>query len=111
MKTYSAIEVRKRFGQILDEAAAGERIVIERAGQPIAGLVPLADLEAHDPEARKRRQLAALERIRRRAAWIQRTHGPFEKDAATIVREDRDARTAKIMRVLREAREEEGDRS
>lgn len=105
MKTYSAIEVRRRFGRILDEAAAGERIVIERAGQPIAGLVPLADLEAHDPEARKRRQLAALERMRRLAERVQRESGPFKKDAATIVREDRDARTAKMVRVLREAQE------
>jgi prevent-host-death family protein len=105
MKTYSAIEVRKHFGQILDEAAAGERIVIERAGQPVAGLVPMADLEAHDPEARKRRQLAALERMRRLAQRVQREYGPFGKDAATIVREDRDARTAKIVRVLREARD------
>lgn len=108
MKIYSAIDVRKRFGQILDEAAAGERIVIERAGHPIAGLVPLADLEAHDPEARKRRQQAAIQRMRRRAAWIQRVYGPFEKDAATVVREDRAARTEKLMRVLREDRERRG---
>ena len=109
VKTYSAIDVRKRFGQILDEAAAGERIIIERAGQPIAGLVPLVDLEAHDPEARKRRQLDALERIRRRAARIQRLHGPFEKDAATIVREDRAARTEKLVRVVREAQQRRRD--
>jgi len=104
MKTYSAIEVRKRFGQILDEAAAGERIVIERAGQPIAGLVPLADLAEHDPETRKRRQLAALDRMRRLSQQVQREFGPFEKDAATIVREDRAARTEKLMRVVRESR-------
>jgi len=109
MKTYSAIEVRKRFGQILDEAAAGERIVIERAGQPIAGLVPLADLAEHDPEARKRRQLAALDRMRRLARRVQREYGPFEKDAATIVREDREARTTKLMRVLRESHERDSE--
>ena len=40
MKTVSALDVRKRFGQLLDEAAAGERLLIERAGQPIAALVP-----------------------------------------------------------------------
>ena len=105
MKTYSAIDVRKRFGQILDEAAAGERIIIERAGHPIAGLVPLADLEAHDPEARKRRQLEAIQRMRRLARRVQRDYGPFEKDAATVVREDREARTAKLMRVVSEALE------
>jgi len=41
MKTVSALDVRKHFGQLLDEAAAGERIIIERAGQPRAALVPL----------------------------------------------------------------------
>lgn len=93
MKTYSAIEVRKRFGQILDEAAAGERIVIERAGQPVAGLVPLSDLAANDPEERRRRQFEALARIRRRSRRIQQLYGPFEPGVgARTVRADRDSR-------------------
>lgn len=88
MKTYSALEVRKQFGRILDEAAAGERIVIERSGRPIAGLVPIADLEEHDPERRTAGRLEALARIRRMAAETRVRYGPF--DAAAAVRADRD---------------------
>lgn len=67
MRTVSALDVRKRFGDIVDQAAAGERIIIERAGQPIAALVPLADLELVDPERIKASRLAAIDRIRRMA--------------------------------------------
>ena len=42
MKTVTALDVRKHFGRLLDEAGRGERFVIERAGQPIAALVPLS---------------------------------------------------------------------
>ena len=31
MRSVSALDVRKHFGQLLDEAAAGERLIIERA--------------------------------------------------------------------------------
>ena len=65
MRTVSALDVRRRFGEIVDQAAAGERIVIERAGQPIAALVPLADLDLIDPERRKAERLNAIDRIRR----------------------------------------------
>src|SRR3989337_2210436 len=53
MRTVTALDVRRRFGQIIDQAAAGERIVIERAGQPVAALVPLADLARVDPDRRR----------------------------------------------------------
>jgi prevent-host-death family protein len=88
MRTYSAIEVRKKFGQILNEAAAGERIVIERAGQPIAALVPLSDLAAHDPSERKVCQLAAIEGAVRLGRQFRARHGSF--DAAAAIRADRD---------------------
>lgn len=67
MRTVSALDVRRRFGEIVDQAAAGERFVIERAGQPIAALVPLADLELVDPERVKASRLAAVDRIGRMA--------------------------------------------
>ena len=68
VKTVSALDVRRRFGQLLDEAAAGERIVIERAGIPLAALVPLSDLADADPARTAERQLAALAEIRRLVA-------------------------------------------
>ena len=89
MRTVSALEVRARFGQIVDEAAAGERIIIERAGQPVAAIVPLADLALVDPERRRASQLAAIEDIRR----LAKRH-PFPKgfDAEAAIREQRDGR-------------------
>jgi len=63
MRTISALEVRAKFGQVLDEAAAGERFIVERGGSAIAAIVPLADLDALDPEKIRARRLAALDRI------------------------------------------------
>ena len=41
-KTIGAFEARRSFGRILqDVAAKGERVVVQRHGQPIAALVPI----------------------------------------------------------------------
>ena len=98
MKTVSALDVRRRFGQLLDEAAAGERIVIERAGTPIAALVPLGDLREVAPGRAAERQLAALDEIRRLVA--EAPPAPAGWDAAAFVRgdRDRDARAARGRR-------------
>lgn len=101
MRVVTALDVRKRFGQIVDEAAAGDRIVIERAGQPIAAIVPLSDLALLDPERRKAERFAALDDIRHlaRARPIR-----LADDPGTIVRRMRDARTTEIGRRLRGTR-------
>lgn len=45
-KTVSAMEVRQNFGQLLNEVALlREVLVIERAGKPIAKLVPMGYTE------------------------------------------------------------------
>ena len=88
MKTVSALDVRRRFGQLLDEAAAGERIVIERGGIPLAALVPLGDLAAADPAAAAKRELAALSEIRRLVS--EAPQAPPGWDATSAVRADRD---------------------
>ena len=88
MRTVSALDVRARFGQILDEAAAGERFVVERAGVPVAAIVPLGDVPDADPEAIRRRRMAAVEELRRRGEQYRKLYGPV--DAAALVREDRD---------------------
>jgi prevent-host-death family protein len=88
MRTISALDVRAKFGQILDEAAAGERFVVERAGVPVAAIVPLADLADADPDVVRRRRIAALEELRRRGEQYRKLYGPV--DAAALVREDRD---------------------
>ncbi len=93
VKTVSALDVRRRFGQLLDEAAAGERIVIERAGQPRAALVPLEDLEHLDPARALARKREALEMLRRMARQRPAAVG---SDASRAVRESRDEREAHI---------------
>ena len=97
MRVVTALDVRRRFGQIVDEAAAGERIVIERAGQPIAAIVPLSDLALVDPERRRAARLAAIEDLRR----LARTSPIPPIDAAAAIRQQRDERTRDIARLIR----------
>ena len=97
MRSVSALDVRKHFGQLLDEAAAGERLIIERAGQPVAALVPLSDLP-EDREARIRRRLQALEDISRIA---RRNPRDRSVDSVTLIREQRRERDEHIERAIR----------
>ncbi len=43
MRTVSAMDMRKKLGEILDAASAGERILIERDHRPLAYLVSVED--------------------------------------------------------------------
>jgi prevent-host-death family protein len=104
MKTVTALDVRRHFGQLLDEAGRGERIVIERAGQPIAALVPLSDLAAVDPDQRRARRLAALEEMRRLAREIAAQPGGEGFDATEFIRRDRDSRAAHILNAIAESK-------
>jgi len=88
VKTISALEVRAKFGQVLDEAAAGERFIVERAGAPVAAIVPLRDLELSDPERIRERRLDAVAQLRRMAVRSRKRLGPV--DAASMIREERD---------------------
>lgn len=88
MRSVSALEVRAKFGQVLDGAAAGERIVIERAGRPVAALVPLADLDLLDPERIRERRRAGVQELARLGEEARRRLGTL--DAAALVRRDRD---------------------
>jgi prevent-host-death family protein len=97
VKTVSALEVRKRFGQILDQAAGGERIVVERAGQPVAAIVPLADLRNIDPDLQVNLQLEAIEDIRR----LARQYPIDIPDTVALIRQMREERTQQILRAVR----------
>jgi prevent-host-death family protein len=97
MRTVTALEVRKHFGRILDEAAAGERIVIERAGHPRAALVPLADLEQLDPARRLARRRDALVEIARLARL---NPVPHDFDAGAAIRSMRRGREEEITKAI-----------
>jgi prevent-host-death family protein len=46
-KTISALKARKNLGELLEEVYyRGDQYIIERAGKPMAAVVPLAQLEA-----------------------------------------------------------------
>jgi prevent-host-death family protein len=88
MRTISALEVRAKFGQVLDEAAAGERFIVERGGHAVAAIVPLRDLDAVDPEKARAQRRAALDDLRRMGSVFRQRYGPI--DAAAEIRADRD---------------------
>jgi prevent-host-death family protein len=95
MRTVSALDLRRHFGRILDETAAGERIVIERAGEPIAALVPLQDLDLLDPERVKRRRLEAIDELGR---LVDRSSRAPRAAGDEIVRRSRRARMEQVRR-------------
>ena len=65
MRVVTPTDMRKRLGEILDAASAGERILIERDHKPIAWLVSPEDGRTFDEEkqAKIERSLAALDRL------------------------------------------------
>ncbi len=85
------MELRKRLGETLDHAAAGERIVIERDRKPMAVLLPysVAAIEDETVEQRLERVAAAFESLRRLGKRI-RASNPDGPDAVTSIRMDRD---------------------
>lgn len=95
MRVVTALDVRRRFGQIVDEAAAGERIVIERAGQPIAAIVPLSDLALVDPERRMAQRLAAVDQIVRLARRRPFTTSGAPEEMIRSMRLERDSQIAR----------------
>ena len=47
LKTISALKARKNLGELLEEVYyRGDQYIIERAGKPMAAVVPLSQLEA-----------------------------------------------------------------
>ena len=65
MRVVTPTDMRKRLGEILDAASAGERILVERDHRPIAWLISPEDGRRfdEDQEARVARSLAALDRL------------------------------------------------
>jgi prevent-host-death family protein len=92
MRTISAMELRRRMGELLDRASAGERIIVERDRRPLAVLVPYEDAVRLEepPDAARARALAALDRLDdlagRMAAQRDSANLP---DATDLVRQER----------------------
>ncbi len=94
MRTVTAMDMRKRLGEILDAASAGERILIERDHKPLAYLVSYEEgqaLSARDGDKIKR-QLEALDALVAMGKEWRREHPwqPGEMTSAEWIRWDRD---------------------
>lgn len=104
MRTVTAMDLRRRLGEILDAAAVGEPITIERDGRPMAVLVtPEVAARLGEPaQDRTHRVLATLDRLE---AFRARMAGlyPEPVDGLTTaewLHRERDARADHIADVI-----------
>jgi prevent-host-death family protein len=107
MRTVTAMDLRRRLGEILDAASAGESITIERDGRPMAVLVsPEAAARIDESErARIERGLAALDRLDAFRERMARLY-PDPDDGLTTVewlQRERDGRADHVAEVIDEA--------
>ncbi len=105
MRVVTPTDMRKRLGEILDAASAGERILIERDHKPIAWLVSPEDGRRfdEDKEARIARSLAALDRLDELSQRLAREY-PAPNDgltAAEWLAQERERRTDQIEEAVR----------
>ena len=91
MKTVTPLDLRRSLGSILDAASAGERFLIERDHRPVAILVSVEDGRRldDDVEARRKRRLAALDRLQALGDEMRRRN-PGGPSVVEAVRADRD---------------------
>lgn len=90
MRAISPLDLRAHLGQLLDAASAGERLVVERNGRPVAMLVSIEDgrrLDG-DPAERRARVLAALESLAALGTRLAEEH-PSAVPATEALRLDR----------------------
>ena len=92
MKRVQALQVRKRFGGVLDEVVKRqEPIVIERAGRPLVVLVPFDQYQAeHDVAVRRERLQQVAVHMDRWAARNAKVLAGF--DPVKAIRESRASR-------------------
>lgn len=80
-KTVGAFEVRRSFGRILQEVSArGDRVVVERNGQPVAAVVPI---DVYNQWKRSRADF--FERIRKASEQANLTPEEADQFAAEAV--------------------------
>lgn len=91
MRTITPLDLRRHLGQILDQASAGQRFLIERDHRPLAVLVSVEDAQRidEDREARIKRRLAALDRLIE-LGKESRAKYPSDLHVVDAVRMDRD---------------------
>lgn len=91
MRTITPLDLRRSLGAILDAASAGERFLVERDHRPVAYVVSVEDGRRLDgePDERRRRALAALDRLEALGRRERGRH-PGGPSSVESVRMDRD---------------------
>lgn len=90
MKTMSALEVRKKFGSVLDMVSKKRiPVTISRANKPLAVLVPAQDYKATNAGRETRLRLAAEKIVEWKKLHAQKLKGV---DAVKLLRESREQR-------------------
>jgi len=70
VKTVNALKARQNFGQLLEEVYyKGDQYVIERAGKPMAAVVPLWQLE--EWQKRRAQFFAAVEEVQQQNQQVK----------------------------------------
>ena len=90
MITMSALEVRKKFGSVLDMVSKkGIPVTISRANKPLVVLVPAQDYKARNAGRETRLRLASEKILEWKKAHAHKLEGV---NAAKLLRESRDER-------------------
>ncbi len=113
MRVVTPTDMRKRLGEILDAASAGERILISRDHRPLAVLISVEEAEQLEGEARKeaiQRRLAALDRLVEFGKRMREEFPPPDDGLTTAewLQQERERRTDRIIRAA-EGRLDEAD--
>ncbi|MBI2426946.1 MAG: type II toxin-antitoxin system Phd/YefM family antitoxin [Candidatus Kerfeldbacteria bacterium] len=71
MKTLTAMKARQNFGGLLEAVYhRGDRYIIERAGRPMAAVVPLDDLD--EWQARRGRLFGMIDEVQKKNARVSK---------------------------------------
>jgi len=99
------MDMRKRLGEILDAASAGERILIERDHRPLAYLVSVEDGARLDPDREEllAQRIAAMDRLMALGEAMREKY-PDPDDGLTTaewLRQDHEQRAEQILRAAK----------
>ncbi len=111
MRTVSAMDMRKRLGEILDAASAGERILIERDHRPLAYLISVEDAQRLDPDREQllAQRIEAIEKLKALGREMREKY-PEPDDGLTDaewIHEQHVLRAEQIDRAARSGRDDE----
>jgi prevent-host-death family protein len=92
VKRVNALKARQNLGRLLEEVYyKGDQYIIERAGKPLAAVVPLWQLQAR--KERRDRLLAVVQEVWRRTKRVKPECVEREVEAAVRATRSRSSRT------------------